>query len=138
MAKQSSPVRASRRLKFVLDSAGAPSRHSRSGSQSGGHGAWEILRIVPNESPTPDLVELTHRAFEAVNKRDLDTTMSLDAAGAGFDMTRTTGFDPRGRAAIREWTAGLSGVQRQTVLGRMYGLEGLDRSRQGQSSCAEF
>jgi len=118
-----------------LDGAGAASRDARSGSQSGGHGAWEILRIVPNESPTPDLVELTHRAFEAVNKRDLDTTMSLDAAGAGFDMTRTTGFDPRGRAAIREWTAGLSGVQRQTVLGllgRTYGLEGLDRSRRGQ------
>jgi ketosteroid isomerase-like protein len=55
------------------------------------------------ESATPDPAELTRRAFEAVNERDIDAVVSLfapDAFLAGFEVVE-------GRVAIRgfldEW-----------------------------------
>ena len=59
---------------------------------------------MPEESGTPDLVELTRRAFEAANRRDLDAVISFFASNAVFEGR--VGSD-RGRAAIRsmleEW-----------------------------------
>jgi ketosteroid isomerase-like protein len=56
---------------------------------------------MPEESTTPDLVELTRGAFEAVSRRDLDALMHFYAPDALLDTTRTVGVAPRGRAAIR-------------------------------------
>jgi len=53
------------------------------------------------ESTTPDLVELTHRAAEAANRRDVDGLMAFYAPDALVDGTRTIGDVWRGRAAIR-------------------------------------
>jgi ketosteroid isomerase-like protein len=59
---------------------------------------------MPEESTTLDLVELTRRAFEAANRRDLDEVTSFFASDAIF--AGRVGSD-RGRAAIRsmleEW-----------------------------------
>jgi len=56
---------------------------------------------MPEESTTPDLVELTRGAFEAVNRRDLEALMRFYAPDTLLDTTRTVGVAPRGRAAIR-------------------------------------
>lgn len=62
---------------------------------------------MSEESAAPDPVELARQAFAAVNRRDLDALMSLYAPEAVLDMTRTIGFAPEGRAAVRgfieEW-----------------------------------
>ena len=63
---------------------------------------------MPEESTTPDLVELMGRAFEAANRRDLDAVASSFAEDATFDG-RGVGGPFEGRAAIRsmleEWFA---------------------------------
>jgi uncharacterized protein (TIGR02246 family) len=55
---------------------------------------------MPEESITPDLVELVGRAFEAANRRDLDAVASSFADDATFDG-RAVGGTFAGRAAIR-------------------------------------
>jgi len=40
---------------------------------------------MPEESRTPDLLELVGRAFEAANRRDLDAVASSFAEDATFD-----------------------------------------------------
>ena len=61
---------------------------------------------MPEESTTPDPVELTRLAFEAVNQRDIDAVMSFFAPDAVLDG-RAAGGLYEGRAAIRgfldEW-----------------------------------
>ena len=42
---------------------------------------------MPEESTTPDLVELTRRAVEIGNRRDLDATMAFYAPDAVFDIS---------------------------------------------------
>jgi ketosteroid isomerase-like protein len=63
---------------------------------------------MPEESTTPDPVELLGRALEAVNRRDLDAVASSFAEDATFDG-RGVGGPFEGRAAIRgmldEWFA---------------------------------
>jgi uncharacterized protein (TIGR02246 family) len=63
---------------------------------------------MPEESTTPDLVELMGRAFEAANRRDLDAVASNFAEDATFDG-RGVPDHHEGRAAIRsmleEWFA---------------------------------
>src|SRR3954452_24693702 len=63
-------------------------------------------RVMPEESTTPDPVELTRLAFEAVNQRDIDAIMSFFAPDAVLDG-RVAGDLFEGRAAIRgfleEW-----------------------------------
>jgi ketosteroid isomerase-like protein len=56
---------------------------------------------MPEESTTPDLVELVRSAFEAYNRRDLDAVMPFFAPDAVLDATRTLGIAPHGRVAIR-------------------------------------
>ena len=55
---------------------------------------------MPEESTTPDPVELTRLAFEAVNQRDIDAVMSFFAPDAVLDG-RAAGGLYEGRAAIR-------------------------------------
>jgi ketosteroid isomerase-like protein len=61
---------------------------------------------MPDESTTPDLVELLGKAFEAAKRRDLDAVASSFAEDATFDG-RALGDHFEGRAAIRgfldEW-----------------------------------
>ena len=55
---------------------------------------------MSEESTTPDLVELTRRAFEAANRRDLDAVIGFFASDAVFEG-RAVGPIFEGRAAIR-------------------------------------
>jgi ketosteroid isomerase-like protein len=55
---------------------------------------------MPEESTTPKPAELTRRAFEAVNRRDIDAVMSFFAPDAVLDG-RAAGGLYEGRAAIR-------------------------------------
>jgi ketosteroid isomerase-like protein len=57
---------------------------------------------MPDESTTPDLVELTRRTSEAANRRDLDAVASSFAEDAVFDG-RAAGTFFEGRAAIRSF-----------------------------------
>jgi ketosteroid isomerase-like protein len=54
---------------------------------------------MPEESTTPDLVELTRQVCEAANRHNLDAAMSFSAPDAVFDMRELGVFE--GRAAIR-------------------------------------
>ncbi len=56
---------------------------------------------MSKESATPDLVELSHRRLEAVNRRDLDGVMSFFAADAVWDMSPIEMGVHKGHAAIR-------------------------------------
>jgi uncharacterized protein (TIGR02246 family) len=57
---------------------------------------------MPEESTTPDLVELVGRAIEAANRRDLDAAANSFAEDASFDG-RALGDHFDGRAAIRSF-----------------------------------
>ena len=54
---------------------------------------------MPEGFTAPDLVELTRRAFEAVNQRDIEALTSLFAPDAVFDGREWNRYE--GRAAIR-------------------------------------
>jgi len=56
---------------------------------------------MPEESTTPDLVELMGRAFEATSCRDFDGLMSFFAEDATWSPT-PLGIRLEGRAAIRD------------------------------------
>ena len=45
-------------------------------------------RAMPEESTTPDLVELAGRQLEAANRHDLDAFMSAFAPDAVYDASR--------------------------------------------------
>jgi ketosteroid isomerase-like protein len=55
---------------------------------------------MPEESTTPDPIELTRLAFEAVNRREIDAVMSFFAPDAVLDG-RAAGGLYEGRTAIR-------------------------------------
>ena len=55
---------------------------------------------MPQESTNPDLVELTRRMFEAVNRRDLDATQIFYAPDAVWEAV-SLGTSFEGVAAIR-------------------------------------
>lgn len=54
---------------------------------------------MPEESTTPDTVELTRLAFEAVNRRDIDAVLRFFAPDAVFAGREWNLYE--GRAAIR-------------------------------------
>ena len=71
-----------------------------------------ILRgAMPEEPTTPDPVELTHRAYAALNSRDLDGFVGLLARSCVFDLSRFDLGTYTGPEAIRrfyeEWIAPL-------------------------------
>jgi ketosteroid isomerase-like protein len=55
---------------------------------------------MPEESTTPDLVELSRRLLEAGNRRDFDAVMSFYAPDAVWEG-RASGMTFEGRTAIR-------------------------------------
>jgi len=57
---------------------------------------------MSQKSTTPDLVELTHRAFEAANRRDLDAVIGFFAPDTVFEG-RDGWNNLRGRAAFRSF-----------------------------------
>jgi uncharacterized protein (TIGR02246 family) len=57
---------------------------------------------MSQESTTPDLVELTRRAFKAANRRDLDAVISFFASDTVFEG-RGVGTTFEGRAAFRSF-----------------------------------
>jgi ketosteroid isomerase-like protein len=63
---------------------------------------------MPEESTTPDLVELTRQAFDAANRGELDAMMSFLAPHAVFEAT-ALGVSFEGVAAVRgvieDWRA---------------------------------
>jgi ketosteroid isomerase-like protein len=56
---------------------------------------------MSDESTTPDLVEMTHRQFEAANRHDLDAFMSVFAPDAVYDASRDGVGVFEGPVAIR-------------------------------------
>ena len=108
---------------------------------------------MPEESTTPDPVELTRLAFEAVNQRDIDAAMSFFAPDAVLDGRAAGGFY-EGRAAIRgfldDWLGSfaelryeveefvvLDGVVLAVVNqeGRPVGVDGQVHQREGWAIC---
>jgi ketosteroid isomerase-like protein len=73
---------------------------------------------MPEESTTPDLVELVGRALEAANRRDLDAVMSSFAVDAVFEG-RALGDIFEGQAAIRAFVEDWFGTYEELE----YGLE---------------
>jgi ketosteroid isomerase-like protein len=66
-----------------------------------------ILHRVMSDATTPDLVELTRRSFEALNRGDFDTSMEVFAPDAVWDASSPGIGTFKGRATIRshleEW-----------------------------------
>jgi ketosteroid isomerase-like protein len=56
---------------------------------------------MSEESTTPDLVELTRRQFEAVNRRDLETVMSYCPPDGVYDVSPSGLGTFEGQAAVR-------------------------------------
>src|SRR3954470_1725698 len=79
-----------------------------------GRGYRGILPAMPEESTTPDLLELLGRAIEAANRRDLDAVASSFAEDATFDG-RVGDFD--GRAAIRSFLEDWFGAYEELKFG---------------------
>ena len=71
---------------------------------------------MPEESTTPDLLELVGRAFEAANRRDLDAAASSFAEDATFDG-RALGDHFEGRAAIRSFLEDWFGAYEELEFG---------------------
>jgi uncharacterized protein (TIGR02246 family) len=71
---------------------------------------------MPEESTTPDLVELLGRALEAANRRDLDAVASSFAEDATFDG-RGLGDHFEGRAAIRSFIEDWFGTYEELEFG---------------------
>jgi ketosteroid isomerase-like protein len=61
---------------------------------------------MPQGSTTPELLELARRSLEAVNRRDLDTLMSLSAPDAVYDTSPSGLGVYEGQAAIRAFIKG--------------------------------
>src|ERR1700724_980996 len=57
--------------------------------------------VTPEESRTIELVELSHRRIEAVNRRDLEAVMSFFAADPVWDMSPIDMGILEGRDAVR-------------------------------------
>jgi len=59
--------------------------------------------VMANESTTPDLVELTRRAFEPMDRQDFDATMSFFAPDGVWDASPDGLGVHAGHAAIRRY-----------------------------------
>jgi ketosteroid isomerase-like protein len=58
---------------------------------------------MPEESTTPDLVELVRRAFEAANRHDVHAVMGFYAPDAVWDLSDLGPGTFEGAAAIRDF-----------------------------------
>ena len=70
---------------------------------------------MPEESTTPDLVELTRRAVEAGNAGDIDAAMSFCVHDAVYDARRV-GLRLEGREAIRGFAEQWSSVYEEVKI----------------------
>ena len=61
---------------------------------------------MPDESTTPDLVELTRKQFEAANRRDMDALLSLGASDLVYDTSHVGLGVYEGSVAIRGFLEG--------------------------------
>ena len=90
---------------------------------------------MPEESTTPDLVELTRRAVEASNAGDIDAAMSFCAHDAVYDARRV-GLRLEGREAIRgfleQWRSVYEEVKIEVPDGRVVAL--IRQSARGRQS----
>ena len=70
---------------------------------------------MPEESTTPDPVELTRRSFEAVNRGDLDALLSFFAPDVAVDLSRRDLPSFHGLPAIRgfleDWIGSYEGLR---------------------------
>jgi ketosteroid isomerase-like protein len=102
---------------------------------------------MSQESTTPDLVELTRRLVEAVNRLDFDAAISFYAPDAVWDG-RASGMTFEGRTAIRGfWEDATAAyeeleVQREETLdlgnGVVFGVEGTSGRPIGSTGRVEF
>jgi ketosteroid isomerase-like protein len=78
-----------------------------------------ILRVVSEESTTPDLVEILRRSVEVASTRDLDEIMAFYAPDAVWDMSPMGMGTFEGQAAMRgfweDWLSSYEGWELQTV-----------------------
>jgi len=65
--------------------------------------AYGILLVVPEESKTPDPVELSRQMTDASNRGDIDAWMSFFAPDAVWDMSPMDMGVWKGRAAVRSF-----------------------------------
>jgi len=69
----------------------------------------DTQRMMPEESTTPDVVELTRRSIEAGNRRDVDAAMGFYGQESVWDLSPIGLGTYEGLAAIRsffkEWMA---------------------------------
>jgi hypothetical protein len=88
-------------------SAGPGPRHARLTPKAA---VGDTHRAMPEESTTPDLVELVRQMVEAGNRRDFDAAISYFAPDAVLDTSRTLFVEFHDRGAIRkiveEWIGG--------------------------------
>jgi ketosteroid isomerase-like protein len=70
---------------------------------------------MPEESTTPDLIELTRLLNEAISRRDFDAVMSFWAQDAVLDLSTTALGPYEGHAAIQaffeEWVGAYDDLQ---------------------------
>jgi ketosteroid isomerase-like protein len=60
-------------------------------------------RVMPEESTTPDLVELVRRSVEAGNRRDLELSLSFLAPDSVWDMSSIGMGTHEGQGAVSEF-----------------------------------
>ena len=90
--------------------ASSARKHSRTSSPpSDGRRLRDTGRAMPEESTTPDLVELMRRGFEAANRRDVDAAASFYAPDAVYESVGM-GASFEGVAAIREYLGDFVGA----------------------------
>src|SRR5439155_26713477 len=58
-------------------------------------------KLMPEESTTPDLVEMTRRAYESFSRRDVDAVMRYYDRDVVFDLSPAGLGSYEGQAAVR-------------------------------------
>jgi ketosteroid isomerase-like protein len=71
---------------------------------------------MPEESTTPDLVELVHRSVEAVNRRDLDTFAAPFGSDSVWDLSPIGLGTYEGTSAIRAFVEDWAGAYEEFEL----------------------
>jgi uncharacterized protein (TIGR02246 family) len=66
------------------------------------HGLMDTRRTMPEEPSSPDLLDVTRRAIEAANTKDVDTLLSFYAPDAVWEAMTGLGTH-EGRAEIRRF-----------------------------------
>jgi ketosteroid isomerase-like protein len=93
----------------------AASRYATNSSRARLAPLRDTPRAMPEESTTPDLVELARRSIEAANRRDFDGVLAVFAADGVWDLSPLGMGIFEGHAAIRrffvEWIGAYEGYE---------------------------